>query len=66
MVTEQNLQSPPVELDPYSIELTRYQKGNFGWVVKIRGKDKAQVWEDLVNLNANLNLQYGTMPAKGE
>jgi hypothetical protein len=46
--------------------LTRYQKGNFGWVVKIRGKDKAQVWEDLVNLNANLNLQYGTMPAKGE
>lgn len=65
MGAEQTLQSPPVDLDPYTVELTRYQKGNFGWVVKVRGKDKEQVWNDLVALNANLNLQYG-MAAKGE
>jgi hypothetical protein len=56
----------PVDLDPYSVEITRYQKGNFGWTLKVRGKDKEQVWNDLVDLNARLNLQYGTMPAKGE
>ena len=65
MGAEQTLQSPPVDLDPYTVELTRCQKGNFGWVVKVRGKDKEQVWNDLVALNANLNLQYG-MAAKGE
>lgn len=65
MTTEQVIQAP-IELDPYSVEITRYQKGNFGWTLKIRGKDKEQVWNDLVDLNARLNLQYGTMPAKGE
>jgi len=65
MVTEQ-MQSPPAELDPYKVELTRYQKGNYGWVVRVTGKDIKQVWDDLVNLNASLSLQYGITPVKGE
>ena len=63
MVTEQ-MQSPPVELDPYKVELTRYQKGNYGWVIRVTGKDMARVLEDVQSMDKELKHEYPI--AKGE
>jgi len=66
MVTEQTLQSPPVELDPYKVELSRGMKGQYGWTITVRGKDKNKVLEDIATINTQLLCAYPNAPTKGE
>jgi hypothetical protein len=52
------------ELDPYTVELSRGMKGQYGWTIKVRGKDKNKVLEDLEYLELMLRTKYPA--AKGE
>jgi hypothetical protein len=64
MVTEQ-MQSPPAELDPYKVELSRGMKGQYDWTITVRGKDKLKVMEDIDFINGFYLNKYGE-PTKGE
>ena len=49
----------PVELDPYTVELSRGMKGTYGWTIKVRGKDKNDVLHDIDTINGVLRIAYG-------
>ena len=43
----------------YSVELTRGQRGGYGWVVKVRSDDMEDVLSKVDVLNAQLHAVYG-------
>jgi hypothetical protein len=49
----------------YSVELTRGQRGGYGWVVKVRGDDVGDVLNKITILNDQLKAVYGNN-TKGE
>ena len=55
------------ELDPYTVELSRGMKGQYGWTIKVRGKDKDHVQDDLFDVDQHLRKLYLSLDAmKGE
>ena len=54
-----------VELEPYTVELARGQRGGVGWTIKIRGKNMVKVLKDLAFLDGRLKSRYPT-ETKGE
>ena len=55
-----------VELAPYTVELTRGQRGGFGWTIKVRGKYMKKVLNDLDFLDVSLKAKYPNTTAKEE
>jgi hypothetical protein len=55
------------ELEPYKVELNRGMKGQYGWTITVRGKDKDHVQDDLFDVDQHLRKLY-LIPdaAKGE
>lgn len=46
------------EGDPYTVEITRGQRGGYGWTVKARGPDQARVLAAIRELDSQLRKEY--------
>jgi hypothetical protein len=46
------------EGDPFTVEITRGQRGGYGWTVKARGDDQARVLEAIRDLDDQLRKAY--------
>ena len=49
---------------PYKIELTRSQKGTYGWTITLHAFDVPDAIQDLVNLDNQLQATYIKIPAE--
>lgn len=45
--------------DPVSIELARGQRGGYGWTIKLRGKDEAEILPRVDAIDLKLRQTYG-------
>jgi hypothetical protein len=45
--------------DPVTVELTRGQRGAYGWTIKVKGSDKSDVMEQIRAIDAQLRNNYG-------
>ena len=43
----------------YSVELTRGQRGSYGWIVKVRSEEDEELLSKLAELDAQLAVTYG-------
>ena len=48
------------EGDPFTVEITRGQRGGYGWTVKVRGQDPGQVLAAIRELDTRLRAEYMT------
>ena len=46
------------EGDPFTVEITRGQRGGYGWTVKARGDDTARVLAAIADLDGQLRKAY--------
>ena len=44
--------------DPVSIELARGQRGGYGWTIKVRGQDAAQILAAVDGIDRQLRDKY--------
>ncbi len=50
----------------YSVELTKGQRGGYGWIVKVRSDDMGDVLSKVRVLDDQLSAVYGNNKEKGE
>ncbi len=43
---------------PYSLELTRYQKGNYGWVIKVHARDGEKLFQEVQAIDLKCQSDY--------
>ena len=44
--------------DPVTVEVTRGQRGAYGWTIKVKGSDKSDVLEQIESIDQQLRNKY--------
>lgn len=55
-----------VKAQPFSVRLTRGQRGGYGWEINVDGSDPGQVFGQVAALDVKLRAKFASAPKGGE
>ncbi len=56
--------SKVIQAQPYHIEVTRGQRGNYGWTISVHSENLEKAFQEICILDARCRMKFAPLPNK--